>query len=80
MWLAEQGRYGVAPSPARVEQQREALRVGLVPDGCFGPEGVAVRASASGLMFSDYGVPLLNAVERRWADHVLDAWVSRERA
>ncbi len=77
-WLAAYDRQGIPLAPEEAEVVRSQVRVDLVPDGCFGPEGVAVRSSRAALMHSSYEVPLLDAVERRWAEQVLDAWAHRD--
>lgn len=54
------------------------VRIGDVANGCFGPEGVAVRASYGGLMYDEHVLPVMNRVDRCWSERFLDAWLGRD--
>ena len=72
--IAERAGYGLTYEPELEEELRELIRVAYVPNGCFGPEGVAIRSTQGGLMYSEGRLPVMGAVNRRWAQQVLDAW------
>lgn len=73
-YLADHEAAGAPVDPARVPVLRRLITVGLVPDGCFGPEGVGVRSAPGGLMYDENELPVMDAVNRRWAEQVLAAW------
>ncbi|SDQ04580.1 hypothetical protein [Quadrisphaera sp. DSM 44207] len=71
-WVAAYAQHGI-PLGADLEAwYREQVVVDYVPDGCFGPAGTARRSSRGGIMHDTQVV--FDAVERRWAEQVLDAW------
>lgn len=75
-YLAAYQRYGIPKAPEEVAALRDAIRIDFVPDGCFGPAGIAKRSSQNTLMTARL-VTVYDAAERRWADRVLDAWAGR---
>lgn len=72
-YLAAYTQAGIPRSTDDAAAVRQEIVIDYVPDGCFGPAGTARRSSRGGLMY--FG-DLYDAVERRWAERVLDAWVS----
>ncbi len=58
------------------EELRQMITVDYVPDGCFGPEGAGRRSTLGGLMYNEYELPVLGAVNLRWAERVLEAWLA----
>lgn len=73
-YLADHEAAGISLDPALVRDLRRLVTVDFVLDGCFGPEGVAVRSAAGGLMYDENELPVMDAVSRRWAEQVLAAW------
>ena len=73
-FVSERAAFGLPFDEATENQLRDLIRVDFVPNGCFGPEGVAIRSTDGGLMYAQDLLPVMGAVNRRWAEQVLDAW------
>lgn len=69
-------RTGIPLEPELVEFLEALVRIDHVPNGCFGPEGVAARSAKEGFMCNERTVPVMDAVNRRWVEQVLEAWSS----
>jgi hypothetical protein len=65
---------GIPIDPELVGYFEDLVRIDYVPNGCFGPEGEAIRSAREGLMYNERTLPVMDAVNRRWAERVLEAW------
>jgi hypothetical protein len=74
VWVDEMTTHGVwdeASAAVVAESWRSKVEVGFVDGGCYATPG-SIRATEDSLMNS--GIPVMGAVNRRWAETVLDLW------
>lgn len=71
IWVAEMIGAGLWTSTDAREFWRAKVEVGFVDGGCYAVPG-SVRATEDSLM--NGAIPVMGAVNRRWAESILDLW------